>query len=95
MNGLSEWWNNLVATFEKCFIREDRYMLLVDGIGITIKISLLAVVIGILIGLVIAFCNLSKSKLLNFIGNVTPKKELESLIRFYLKIFKDDLKKIF
>lgn len=37
----------------------------------------------------------AKSKLLNFIGNVTPKKELESLIRFYLKIFKDDLKKIF
>ena len=37
----------------------------------------------------------AKSKLLNFIGNVTPKKEIESLIRFYLKIFKDDLKKYF
>ncbi len=70
MNGLITWWNDLVATFVKCFIREDRYMLLVDGIGITIKISLLAVVIGIAIGLVIAFCNLSKSKFFNFIGKI-------------------------
>ncbi len=73
-NGLEatfiEWWNGLVATFIKCFIREDRYALLLDGIGITIKISLLAVVIGIAIGLVIAFCNLSKSKLFNFIGKI-------------------------
>lgn len=70
MNGIMEWWDGLVATFIKCFIREDRYMLLLDGIGITIKISLLAVVIGIAIGLVIAFCNLSKSKIFNCIGKV-------------------------
>ncbi|MBQ3199054.1 MAG: amino acid ABC transporter permease [Firmicutes bacterium] len=70
MIGLTEWWNDLVATFVKCFIREDRYMLLLDGIGITIKISLLAVVIGIAIGLVIAFCNLSKSKILNLFGRI-------------------------
>ena len=70
MNGITQWWDGIVATFVKCFIREDRYMLLLDGIGITIKISLLAVLIGIAIGLVIAFCNLSKSKILNFIGKI-------------------------
>ena len=70
MNGITQWWDGIVATFVKCFIREDRYMLLLDGIGITIKISLLAVLIGIAIGLVIAFCNLSKSKGLNFIGKI-------------------------
>lgn len=70
MSGITQWWNDVVATFIKCFIKEDRYMLLVDGIGITIKISLLAVVIGIIIGLIIAFCNLSKSKFLNLIGKV-------------------------
>ncbi len=70
MNGIMEWWDGVVATFIKCFIREDRYMLLLDGIGITIKISLLAVVIGIAIGLIIAICNLSKSKVLNFIGKI-------------------------
>lgn len=70
MNGFVEWWDSVVDTFIKCFIKDDRYMLLLDGIGITIKISLLAVVIGIAIGLVIAFCNLSKSKLVNFIGKI-------------------------
>lgn len=70
MNGIKEWWGDIVATFIKCFIREDRYKLILDGIGVTIKISLLAVVLGIAIGLVIAFCNLSKSKILNFFGKV-------------------------
>ena len=70
MNGIMLWWGDLVATFEKCFIKEDRYMLLLDGIGITIRISLLAVAIGIVIGLIIAFCNLSKNKVLNFIGKI-------------------------
>ena len=64
------WWDGITATFEKCFIRDDRYMLLVDGIGVTIKVSLLAVAIGIAIGLIIALCNLSKSKFLNFIGKI-------------------------
>lgn len=70
MNGITEWWNEFVATFTKCFIRDDRYMLLLDGLGVTIKISLLAVIIGIAIGLVIAFCNLSKNKFVNFIGRI-------------------------
>ena len=70
MNGMMQWWEELVATFIKCFIKEDRYMLLLDGIGVTIKVSLLAVILGIAIGLVIAFCNLSKNKLLNIIGKI-------------------------
>lgn len=70
MDGIIQWWNDLVSTFTKCFIREDRYMLLLDGIGVTIKISLLAVVIGIIIGLLIALCNLSPKKPLNVFGKI-------------------------
>ncbi|MBR6486224.1 MAG: amino acid ABC transporter permease, partial [Lachnospiraceae bacterium] len=57
-------------TFQRCFINEDRYMLLVSGIGVTIKVSLLAIVIGIAIGFLIALCNLSKKKPLKVIGKV-------------------------
>ena len=64
---MSEWAANFS---DKCFIREDRYKLLLSGIGVTIKVSLLAIVIGILIGMLIAMCNLSKKKLLRFIGGV-------------------------
>lgn len=56
--------------FYKCFIREDRYKLLLSGIGVTIKVSLLAVIIGILIGMLIAMCNLSKKKGLRLIGGI-------------------------
>lgn len=70
MNGIALWWEDIVATFVKCFIKDDRYLLLLDGIGVTIKISVLAVLIGIAIGLVIAFCNLSKNKFFNLIGKV-------------------------
>lgn len=56
--------------FYKCFIKEDRYKLLLSGIGVTIKVSLLAIVIGILIGMLIAMCNLSKKKVLRLIGGI-------------------------
>jgi His/Glu/Gln/Arg/opine family amino acid ABC transporter permease subunit len=70
MSGITKWWNGIEATFEKCFIKDDRYTLLLDGIGVTIKISILAVLIGVAIGLIIAFCNLSKSKILRFFGKI-------------------------
>lgn len=60
----------MVETFTRCFINEERYKLLLSGIGVTIKVSLLAVVIGIIIGFLIALCNLSKKKGLNVIGKV-------------------------
>ncbi len=70
MSGFVQWKTELVETFHTCFIKDDRYKLLLDGIGVTIKVSILAVIIGILIGLVIALCNLSKNKGLNFFGKI-------------------------
>lgn len=62
--------NELYSMFEKCFIRENRYQLILDGIGVTIKVSVLAALLGLLIGFLIALCNLSKKKPLNIIGKV-------------------------
>ena len=70
MDRISAWAADLAATFYKCFIREDRYKLLLGGIGVTIKISLVAVLLGILIGLIIALCSLSKKKLLNILSKI-------------------------
>lgn len=67
---MEAWWANFCDLFYMCFIKEDRYQLLVSGIGVTIKVSLLAVIIGIIIGLFIALCNLSKNKLLKAIGGI-------------------------
>jgi polar amino acid transport system permease protein/polar amino acid transport system substrate-binding protein len=70
MDWLIAWKDDLFYTFEKCFIRDDRYQLVLKGIGVTVKIALLAAFIGIIIGFLIACCNLSKNKFLNVIGKV-------------------------
>lgn len=64
------WYQNLADIFYKCFIREDRYLLLLSGIGVTIKVSLLAVLLGIILGFAVALCNLSKNKILKAVGSV-------------------------
>lgn len=67
---MAQWAEEFSKLFYKCFIKEDRYQLLLNGIGVTIKVSLLAVVIGIIIGMLVAMCNLSKNKFVKFIGGV-------------------------
>ncbi len=60
----------LYDTFHKCFIRDDRYLMLLNGISITIRIALVASILGIFIGILIARCTLSKNKLLRLIGKI-------------------------
>ena len=89
----SAYFSNLSETFEKCFIKDDRYLLLLNGIGVTIKVSILAAIMGLLIGFLIALCNLSKKKALNVIGKVytdiirgTPS--VTQLMIIYFVVFK-------
>ena len=65
-----DWFSKLAEQFSRCFIQDDRYMLLVKGIGVTLEVSLLAVLIGLVIGYFIAKCNLSKIKFFRGIGRV-------------------------
>lgn len=60
----------LAFNFERCFIREDRYKLLLEGIGVTIKVSIVSALLGLVIGFFIALCSLSKNKILNAVGKV-------------------------
>ena len=64
------WFEGVKDTFLRCFVTEERYKLLLEGIGVTIKVALLAAALGLVIGFLIALCNLSKSKPLNVIGKV-------------------------
>ena len=70
MEWFQTWSADFCDTFTRCFIKDNRYMLLLDGIGVTIRVSLVAVLIGIAIGLLIALCNLSSNKLLKLIGGI-------------------------
>ncbi len=42
----------------------------VDGLAVTIKVSIFAAVLGMIIGFLVALCNLSKNKLLNRLGKI-------------------------
>lgn len=63
-------WQQLAFDFNRCFISENRWQFLTKGIIVTIEVSLVAVALGIIIGFLIALCNLSKNKLLKGIGGV-------------------------
>ena len=45
-------------------IREDRYMLLVDGLGVTLQITFFALILGILLGILVTVCRLLNLKIL-------------------------------
>lgn len=64
------WFQNFIADFYQSFIYKERYMLIVNGLGNTVRISLLAVALGVIIGFLIALCSLSKSKFLKGVGKV-------------------------
>ena len=51
---MQEWINEFVDTFKLNFIEKDRWKLIVEGFGNTLKITFFAVLIGIAIGVVIA-----------------------------------------
>ncbi len=70
LTGFAKWWDEFSYDFYRCFIEDGRYNLLLEGIWVTIKVSLLSVGIGILIGFLIALCSLSKNKFLRAIGKV-------------------------
>ena len=67
---MAEWWAGFSGDFMQCFVTDNRYMLLVNGIGVTLETSLVAVVLGCLIGLLIALCALSKKKVWRAVAKV-------------------------
>ena len=51
-------------------IREDRYLLFIKGLGVSLRLTLYAAIIGIIIGLLVAFARMTSSKALNKIASL-------------------------
>ncbi|MBE7027086.1 MAG: amino acid ABC transporter permease [Ruminococcaceae bacterium] len=68
MHWFYNWFDGIKSDFILNFITENRYMYIVRGFGVTIKVSLLSVLIGILIGVFIALAALSKNKILKTVS---------------------------
>ena len=57
--------SSLASSFEKTFVRESRWRLVANGIGITVLISILSALFGTLLGFGFCALRLSKNPLLN------------------------------
>ncbi len=51
---MSEWWSKVVSDFFLNFIDSDRWLSLLKGLGVTLEITFVAVLIGILLGILVA-----------------------------------------
>jgi len=91
--GWSAVWQKIYDAIYTNFIFEDRYQWVIGGLKNTLILSLMAGLIGIVIGALVTFCKLSKIKPLNWLASVyldiirgTPS--VTQLLVIYFVIFK-------
>lgn len=63
-------WAGLKSSFDKNFVREDRWKMIASGVGITILISLCAIVLGSILGFIICMLRSVKNKVISTIAKV-------------------------
>ncbi len=91
-SGFNMWFQDISDSFYKTFINEDRWLQLIKGLLVTIEITLVATVIGILLGFLVAAVrstydkNLSGKKCRNF-GDVLLKI-LNGICNVYLTVIR-------
>lgn len=61
---------NIVTSFKRNILEENRYLLIIDGLKITVIISLLSCLFGTLLGVLVCWMRMSRNKLMNMLANV-------------------------
>ncbi|MBR5089883.1 MAG: ABC transporter permease subunit [Ruminiclostridium sp.] len=69
----TSWADDIISSFEKNFIREDRYKLILEGIGTTCLITALSAVFGTLLAFLICLFRRTGSRLANAVSNIYVK----------------------
>jgi len=78
---MAEWWDNIVQIFIVCFIKDDRWKYIVNGLGITLVVTFFAVILGITIGFIVAIIRSTNDK--------TGKLKIPNAIcKFYLTVIR-------
>lgn len=62
LHAVQQWFLSVQEKFYVAFMEGDRWKLYFKGLGVTIEVSLMAAVLGIIIGTMLAFMKLSKRK---------------------------------
>lgn len=98
--------DNFADKFHQAFIKDDRYMYLVDGLLVTLQVTFFALILGLVLGFLVAIVRAThdktgKMKILNFLAKIyltvirgTPV--LVQLMIIYFVIFASmDISKVF
>lgn len=72
MDSIIQWMQSIWTQFDFNIIQGDRYKMILEGLGVTLKVSLSAAVIGLVLGCIIALMRLSKWH----IGRVYPLRAI-------------------
>ncbi len=67
------WLDSIILSFEKNFIREDRWKLIVEGIGTTCFITVLSAIFGSVLAFLICIFRRTGSRLANAVSNIYVK----------------------
>ena len=59
---MGAWWEKLQQQFILCFINDDRWKLLLKGLGVTLEVTFFALIIGLLIGVIVSLIRSSYDK---------------------------------
>lgn len=62
MTALQAWWLDIQDTFYRCFIEDSRWRYLVRGLGNTLLITFFALLLGVVLGVVVAIIRTSYDK---------------------------------
>lgn len=68
--GRDGFWSDLQRSFDRTFVVEDRYKLILHGLGITIFISLLSALFGTILGFGVCIMRRAKARLVNISAKV-------------------------
>lgn len=80
-NGIVQWFMRLGQEYYDAFIKEDRYLFYLDGLKTTLLISLLAIIIGSIIGVTIAITKV-------YVNNIKGFRWIGTLCNIYINIIR-------
>lgn len=76
---MAEWWAGICQTFYVCFIKDNRWKYIADGLGITLLVTFFALILGITLGFLVAVIRSTHDK--------TGKLKISNTIcQFYLTV---------
>ena len=85
------WWNGFKADFRLNFVQDERWHFLTDGLVNTLKITFVALVIGILLGVLVALVRTTHDKNIESIRNKFTRailKTLNGICQVYLTVIR-------